>query len=120
MATWHARLAALIVDWAASLVVAAGLFGLGALRGHDWRMWMPYLVFFVESAVLTALVGGSFGQLLARVAVVRADGEPLEWWRAVVRTVLKCAVIPAVVIGAERRGLDDLALGTVVVSRRAS
>lgn len=118
LATWRARVAALIVDWAASMAVATGAFGVEVVRGHGWRIWMTYAVFFVESAVLTALIGGSFGQLLARVAVVRLDRRPLGWGRAIARALMKCLILPAVVIGAERRGLDDLVLGTVVVNRR--
>ena len=118
LATWRARVAAILIDWAASMAFAAGMVGPGAITGHDWRAWMPYLVFFVEGAVLTALVGGSFGQLIARIGVARLDARPVEWWRAVLRTVLKCLVIPAIVVGAERRGLDDLMLATVVVTRR--
>ncbi len=118
LASWGARVAAILIDWAASMAFAAGMVGPGAVTGHDWRAWMPYAVFFVEGAVLTVLTGGSFGQILARIAVVRVDGQPVEWWRAVLRTLLKCLVIPAIVVGAERRGLDDLMLGTVVVTRR--
>lgn len=36
-------------------------------------MWMPMAVFFVESVLFTAMTGGSFGQIVARVAVVRLD-----------------------------------------------
>lgn len=117
LASWRARLAALLIDWAASMLVAVGAFGITVMTGHDWRSWMILAVFFVQRAVLTTLVGGSFGQLLARIAVVRLDGEPVGWLGSVVRAAMKCLVIPAVVIGAERRGLDDLMLGTVVVNR---
>ena len=118
LAPWRARVAAIIVDWAASMAVAAGLFGPGVVTGHDWRAWMTYAVFFVESSVLTVVTGASFGQLLARIGVVRLDRRPLEWWRSLVRTTFKCLVLPAVIVGADRRGLDDLMLGTVVVTRR--
>lgn len=118
LASWRARLAALLVDWAASMVVAVGMFGFGVLRSSDWHAWMVMAVFFVESAVLTTLLGGSFGKLLARIAVVRLDRKPLSWWQAIVRTAMVCLVLPAVVVGAERRGLDDMVLGTVVVNRR--
>ncbi|MGJ6980964.1 RDD family protein [Aestuariimicrobium soli] len=118
LASWRARVAAIIVDWAASMAVAYLLFGMGALRGRDWRMWTPMAVFFVEASVLTAVLGGSFGQLLARIGVVRLDLTPIRWWQAIVRTALKCLIIPMLIIGAERRGLDDLVLGTVVVNRR--
>ncbi|MEA4944283.1 MAG: RDD family protein [Propionicimonas sp.] len=118
LASWRARLAALLVDWGTSMIVAVAAFGVGVLRDQGWRAWMILAVFFVQKAVLTALAGGSFGQILARVQVVRVEGGPIGWWRALVRTAMVCAVLPAVVIGAERRGLDDLVLGTVVVSRR--
>ena len=118
LATWRARIAALLVDWAASMVVAVFAFGVGVLRDGGWRAWMVLAVFFLQKAILTALVGGSFGQILARVTILRLDGQPLGWWRAIARTAMVCVVLPAVVIGAERRGLDDLVLGTVAVRRR--
>lgn len=118
LASWRARIAALLVDWGTSMIVAVFAFGVGVLRDGGWRAWMILAVFFVQKSILTALAGGSFGQILAKVAVVRLDGGKLGWWRAVVRTAMVCVVLPAVVIGAERRGLDDLVLGTVVVRRR--
>jgi hypothetical protein len=108
-----------MVDWAASMIVATAVFGMGVMRDPGWRAWMPMAVFFIEKTVLTALTSASFGQLLARIAVVRLNSAgPLGWWRAAVRAAMKCLVLPAVVIGAERRALDDMVLGTVVVNRR--
>ncbi|QLQ16620.1 MAG: RDD family protein [Micropruina sp.] len=118
LASWRSRIAALLVDWAASMVLAVALFGVGVLRESGWRSWMILAVFFVQKAVLSALAGGSFGQLLARIGVIRLDGRPLGFVRALARAAMVCVVLPAVVIGAERRGLDDLVLGTVVVNRR--
>lgn len=118
LASWRARVAALIGDWAASMVVAIGLFGTEVMTGSGWRSFMIMAVFFVEASVLTALAGGSFGQLIARIGIVRVDGQHVGWWRAIVRTALKCLVIPALVVGAERRALTDLLLGTVVINRR--
>ena len=118
LASWGARIAALLIDWLASMLVAVALFGNEVMVGSGWRIFMPLGVFFVESSVLTTLTGSSFGQLLARIGVARADGEPLGIWRPTVRSLLKCLVLPVMVIGAERRHLDDLLLGTVVVSRK--
>lgn len=118
LAPWLARVGALIGDWAASMVVAIAIFGLDVMTGSGWKSFMILAVFFVEASVLTIFTGGSFGQLIARIGVVRLDGRPLGWWRPVVRTALKCLVIPALVVGAERRALTDLVLGTVVVNRR--
>ena len=101
-----------------TLVVAVALFGTGVIAGTGWRTFMILAVYFVEASLLTALTGGSFGQLIARVGVIRVDGGPLGWWRPVVRTGLKCLVIPHIVVGAERRPLTDMMLGTAVVTRR--
>lgn len=108
----------MVGDWAASMVLAVAIFGTGVVVGDDWRAFMILVVFFVEATLLTALTGGSFGQLIAGVGVVRLEGGKLGWWRPLVRTLLKCMVIPHVVVGAERRPLTDLILGTVVVTRR--
>lgn len=118
LASWRARVAAMVGDWAASMLVAIGLFGMDVMTGSGWQSFMILAVYFVEASVLTALTGGSFGQLIARIGVVRVDKAPLGWWRPVVRTALKCLVIPALVVGAERRALTDLLLGTVVVNRK--
>ena len=118
LASWRARIAALVLDWGASMVVAVTLFGTGVLREGGWRSWMILAVYFVESSVLTALTGSSFGQLLARIGVMRLDGSPLGFGLAIARAALISLVLPTLVIGAERRALNDLVLGTVVVNRR--
>ncbi len=118
LASWRSRLGALVLDWGASMAVAVGAFGTGVLTEQGWRAWMILAVYFAQKFVLTALSGGSFGQAFTRIGVTRLDGRPLGWWRALARAALVCLVVPAVVIGAERRGLNDLVLGTVVVNRR--
>lgn len=118
LASWRARIAAIVVDWGACMLVATMLFGTGVIRGSGWRSFMILAVFFVESTLLSALAGGSFGQLLARIAVVRLDHQPLGFLRAAARQAMVCLALPALVIGAHRRGLHDLVNGTVVVNRR--
>jgi uncharacterized RDD family membrane protein YckC len=118
LAPWKSRITGLILDWAASMAVAGGLFGTGVLVGGGWRSWMILAVFFVESTVLSAVAGGSFGQLLCRIAVLRLDGRPLGFLRAAGRALMVCLALPALVIGPDRRGLHDLAVGTVVINRR--
>ena len=75
------------------------------------------LVFLVEAGVLTALVGGSFGQLVLRVAVVRLDRRPVNLLVALLRTLLICLVVPPVIYNRDRRGLHDLVAGTITVRR---
>lgn len=118
LASWGGRLGALVIDWGACLLLAVSLFGTSVIQGHGWQAWMPLALYFVEKSILTALVGSSFGQLFTRVGVMQLDGQPIGWWRSVVRAASVCLVVPAVVIGAERRGLNDVLLRTVVVNRR--
>lgn len=118
LASWRSRVVALVVDWAASMAVAVGLFGTAVLTQSDWRSWMILAVFFVESAVLGAVVGGSLGQLLCRIAILRLDRQPLGFLRSTVRAALVCVVLPPLVVGAHRRGLHDLVVGTVMINRR--
>jgi RDD family len=118
LASWRARLGALITDWAACMAVAVGFFGTGVLTGGGWRPWMILSVFFVESTVLSWLAGGSFGQLLSRIAVMRLDMKPLGLPRALLRAFLVSLALPALIISTDRRGLQDLAAGTVVINRR--
>ena len=117
LASWRARIAALVVDWAASMTVAALVFGRGALTGSGLISFSTLGVYFLQKTILTWLTSASFGQLLARIAVVRVTGGPIGLLRSMARAAMVCVVLPAVVVGAERRGLDDLVLGTVVVNR---
>ena len=114
---WGRRVAALFVDWIASILVAGAVAGQGVMTSHGWESWVPMLVFLVEASLLTALAGGSFGQLVLRIAVVRLDRKPVNLLVALLRTLLICLVVPPVIYNRDRRGLHDLVAGTVTVRR---
>jgi uncharacterized RDD family membrane protein YckC len=116
VASWTRRILALIVDWLASLLVAAVIVGDG-VWGQGPAAWAPMGVFLVEATVLTALVGGSFGQLVLRLAVVRLDRKPVNVLQALARTALICLVVPPLVFNRDNRGLHDLAVGTITLRR---
>lgn len=118
LASWRARVAALLLDWAASMAVSVGLFGTTVLTGSGWQAWMTLVVFFLESTVLVTVASGSFGQLICRIAVVRLDTKPVGFPRAILRQALVSMGLPPLIIGPDRRGLQDLAANTVVVNRR--
>lgn len=118
LASWRSRVAALLLDWAASMAVAVGVFGTTVLTGSGWQTWMTLAVFFVESTLLVTVASGSFGQLICRIAVVRLDTKPVGFPRALLRQALICLALPPLIIGPDRRGLQDLAASTVVVHRR--
>lgn len=100
------------------MLVAVGLFGPTVVTGSGWQGWMTLAVFFVESTLLVTVASGTFGQLLCRIAVVRLDTKPVGLPRAVLRQALICLALPPLVIGPDRRGLQDIAATTVVVNRK--
>jgi uncharacterized RDD family membrane protein YckC len=118
LASWGSRVAALAIDWAACMAIAVGLFGSAVLTGGGWRAWMILATFFVQSTVLSVFAAGSFGQVVLRIAVVRLDRQPLGFPRAVLRAALVSLALPPLILATDRRGLQDLAAGTVVVNRR--
>ena len=117
VASWTRRLVALVIDWFASRLVAGLLVGGTVWTGNGAEQLWVFAVFIVEASVLTALLGGSFGQLVARVAVVHLDGRPVTVLEGLVRTVLICLVIPPLVFNADQRGLHDLAVKTITLRR---
>lgn len=74
-------------------------------------------IFAIEIILFTWLTGSSFGQRILGIAVVSETGGRLSLWRIIVRTALICIVIPALVYDSQRRGLQDLAVGSRVVMR---
>jgi uncharacterized RDD family membrane protein YckC len=117
-ASWPRRILALFVDWTASTLVVVAVLGPAGWSESRYSSLYTMGVFILESTVLTALAGGSFGKLATRLRVVRVDGQgrPLDLLRSMLRVVLVCLVIPPVVYKPDGRGLHDLAVGTATVS----
>lgn len=115
-ASWGRRLLALLVDWLASTLVVMGVIGpAGWLEDRNAGLY-TMAVFLVESTVLTASAGGSFGKLLTRLRTVRYDGRGgLDLLRSLLRASLVCLVIPPLVFRPDGRGLHDLASGSATV-----
>lgn len=110
VASFGRRLAAVTVDWIASVLVA---------RAVTDDPWVPLLVFVVESLLLLPTLGATFGMKLLGLRVIRLGSPGLvPPLRAVVRTVLLAVVIPATIWDRDGRGLHDKAAGTVVVRAR--
>ena len=106
VAGFGARLVAYLIDSLACAVIAYGFF-------RDQRWTLP--IFAVEVLLLTALAGGSAGQIVRGLRVVRLDQAPLGLPRAALRTLLLCLLIPALIWDRDGRGLHDKAAGSVVV-----
>ncbi len=118
-ASWLRRALALVVDWVASTLVVVLLIGPARWLDDPASGFFVLGVFAGESALFTALLGGSFGKLVTGLRVLRADGSgrPVDLLRSVLRAVLVCLVVPPLVFRPDGRGLHDLAAGSQTVVR---
>ena len=119
-ASWGRRILALCVDWFASILVVVVVLGPAGWSDSRFSSAYTLIVFALESSVLTAVAGGSFGKLATRLRVVRNDGSgrPVDLLRSLLRQVMVCLVIPPLVFRPDGRGLHDLAAGSVTVTIR--
>lgn len=117
-ASWGRRILALFIDWAASTLVVIALLGLDDYSESSASGFYVLLVYVVEAALFTWLVGGSFGKVASGLRVAPADGRlrPLNPLRLLARQVLVALVIPPLVFRPDGRGLHDLFAGTATVT----
>ena len=103
------RFLALTIDWLACLLIA------NLIGSRQPAPELPLIIFFVEVAVLTALMGSSFGQRIMGIRIVSVTHGRLDPLRAVLRTLLLCLVVPPLIFDRDQRGLHDRAAGSVAV-----
>lgn len=101
------RFLAICIDWAIALLISNFAFA-----GDSWA---TLAVFAVEQTLLIGTLGYSIGHRIAGIHVVRLGGGPAGPLAALVRTLLLCLVIPAVIFDPDQRGLHDKAMNTVLL-----
>jgi uncharacterized RDD family membrane protein YckC len=101
------RILALLIDYVPALVLSAAFF--------RYEAWANLAIFAVLQIVAILLLGGGIGHMLLGMRVVPVTGGRLVWWRPIVRTLLLCLLIPALVWNRDQRGLHDVAAGTLLV-----
>lgn len=111
------RVLALLIDWTLCSVIAAGFLGY-TWGGQGSSGFIPLLVFAVENIVLVGLMGATPGHLIVGARVTQLDGAVAGPVAAVIRTLLLCLVIPALVFDNDQRGLHDRFAGTIMVKTR--
>lgn len=106
------RIGAILIDWSIALLISWAFF-----RGEDESTngFVTLGLFAAEQYLFLALLGGSIGHLLLRMRVVPLRGGYLGVWRPLVRTVLLCLFIPAVIWDVDQRGLHDKIAGSILV-----
>jgi uncharacterized RDD family membrane protein YckC len=117
VASFGRRLAALCLDWLVAIGLSRVLFSQVTYGTTESGVAILGL-FFVEVVLLTWLTAASFGQRVVGIGVVRLDGGRLGLVGVLLRTLLLCLVVPAVVIDRDGRGLHDRAAGSVVIRLR--
>lgn len=106
------RILALAIDWALAYLISLAFFS-----AAPWQT-DPFItlgLFAAEQTVFLWIFAGSAGHLVCGLRVVPLQPGWIGWWRPIVRTLLLCLFIPAVIWDRDQRGLHDLAAGTVLV-----
>lgn len=116
-ASWGRRLAALFIDWIACTLIVFAVLGPGGWSDSAWSGLLTMGIFILETTLLTAFAGGSFGKLMTRLRTVRAaDGGYVDPLRSLLRAVLICLLVPPLVFRPDGRGLHDMIAGSVSVN----
>ena len=79
--------------------------------------WAPLGIFAVENLVLLLTLGSTFGQRLLGIQLVSLGGGRVSVGQVLLRTVLLCLAVPALIWDRDQRGLHDKAAKTVLVRR---
>ncbi|HWC23807.1 MAG TPA: RDD family protein [Flexivirga sp.] len=112
MARLGPRIVAVIIDWLVCSVIAAGFFGYEF--GGGGTSWAPLAVFFVENVLLVGTLGSTLGHRIMGMHVAKVSGAPAGPLGALIRSVLLCIFVPAVIWDKDGRGLHDRFAGTVL------
>ncbi|MFJ8665716.1 RDD family protein [Streptomyces sp. NPDC093600] len=106
------RIGALAVDWALCMLIAYGL----VTDGYSQATGNWALVILLALSVLTVgTVGCTPGKRLFGLRVVSVHGGRLGFVRVVLRSVLVCLAVPALIWDRDGRGLHDRLTGAVQV-----
>ncbi|WP_435300272.1 RDD family protein [Timonella sp. A28] len=111
LASLWRRVCGLIIDWAAASAVSWLLF--------DFHSMATLGVFAVVHFVCVSSIGNTLGHVLCGIRVRPEENNStyIGFARGLMRTILLCLVIPAVIWDADGRGLHDKAARTLVVRR---
>ena len=106
------RLGAVVVDWLICQGVA--LLFLGTSQGGGAAAFLPLGIFAVLTVLFVSVTGSTVGHRLFGLQVwqVRPGSWPLQ---VLVRTLLLCLFVPAVLTASDGRGLHDVIAGTRIV-----
>ena len=98
------RFGALFIDWGLCFLIAYGLFAGGDQQAAgNWALG----IFFTLSVLTVGTVAFTPGKRLLGLRLVSENGGRLGFGWVVVRSVLLCLAIPALIWDRDGRGLHD-------------
>jgi uncharacterized RDD family membrane protein YckC len=106
------RVAALAIDWAIATALSMAFFSTGPWQTDGF---VTLALFGGIQLVSLWLLNGGIGHLILGMRVVPLNPGRLAPWRPLVRTLLVCLFVPAVIMDADQRGLHDRLAGTLLV-----
>ncbi len=110
------RVIALVIDWAACLLITNALVGAVVELSPAGISFAPLGLLFLLNVVGVTLGGATFGHRLMGLRVLPVHGEWVTPLRSAARAALLCLLIPPmVVLSDDGRGLHDRAAGTRIV-----
>ena len=101
------RIVAIVIDWGIALLISNFAFA-----GDSWA---TLAIFAAEQILLVGTLGYSIGHRIAGIHVVKLGGGTAGPLAGLVRALLLCLVIPAVIFDPDQRGLHDKAMNTVLI-----
>ena len=107
MARVGRRFVGILIDWILCYAIGAVFF--------DANQFAILGIFALEQIVLVGTLGFSIGHRVMGMQVQNANGGPAGFAAAVVRGILLCLVLPAVIFDQDQRGVHDRAMNTILV-----
>ena len=108
------RLVAVFVDWTICQLVAFLLFRVELGHGGPGS-FIPLAIFAVENVLLVGTLGFTVGHRLVGLGVLSMTGRRASLAQVLIRTVLLCLAVPALIWDRDGRGLHDKAAGTLII-----
>jgi hypothetical protein len=109
---WGRRIGAILIDWLICVwAIAQGLLRVSSADAA----WVGLLIFAAANVLLVGTIGMTLGMRLMRIRVASLHGARPTIPHVLVRTLLLCLAVPALIWDRDNRGLHDRAVGTVVV-----
>ncbi|MCG5212192.1 RDD family protein [Streptosporangium soli] len=112
VAGWPRRIGAIVIDWLiCTWAIAQGLLGFDSATAPLVSLG----VFALANLLLVGVFGYTFGMRLMNIRVAAMDGGRPRFFPVLVRTVLLCLAVPALIWDRDQRGMHDRASNTMVV-----